>query len=456
MTRQIATQTQQKTPTTNTLSRGSILQRKCESCGQHIIAGGECAGCANKKSGLQRKLTIGASNDPLEREADRTAAEVMRMPDLTAQREPLSEDGKQAVQTKPIAISPVNGASLQQRRSECNPEQGQRSALLSRRESSNGMTKAGSDIESRLSSSKGGGSLLSDEVRSFMEPRFGADFSRVRVHTGSTAVQMNRDLNAQAFTYKQDVYFGAGKTPAKDSLTAHELTHVVQQTDAVRTKQGSGQATVQLKCSACENGEAEVQRLPNVSADNNQTSGEDLPGAPSACVLNAALPYAQSGILRALRGTVGEKFEIRAEWSNTPKSSRGETSYCAAECGEYHQFLKGHMLSSSNEDGSDLTDVSPRLFGGQKLDENSFQEDGSDRNPNARYGHRKEPQTMDEDYKPNRMIGSKYFGRDFPNVSTGTVADIDLTFLGKLVDTCNRTEDQSATWRVQFRGVIRP
>jgi hypothetical protein len=66
-------------------------------------------------------------------------------------------------------------------------------------------------------------------VRSFMEPRFGSDFSKVRVHTGSEAVQMNRDLNAQAFTHQQDVYFGAGKAPGNNALTAHELTHVVQQ-----------------------------------------------------------------------------------------------------------------------------------------------------------------------------------------------------------------------------------
>jgi Domain of unknown function (DUF4157) len=87
-------------------------------------------------------------------------------------------------------------------------------------------------LENRLSNSKGGGSPLPDEVRSFMEPRFGADFSGVRVHTGSDAVQMNRDVNAQAFAHGRDVYFGAGKAPANDSLTAHELTHVVQQTGA--------------------------------------------------------------------------------------------------------------------------------------------------------------------------------------------------------------------------------
>jgi hypothetical protein len=89
---------------------------------------------------------------------------------------------------------------------------------------------ATASLEDRLNSSKGSGSPLSEDVRSFMEPRFGADFSGVRVHTGSEAVQMNQAVGAQAFAHGRDVYFGAGKGPRKDSLTAHELTHVVQQT----------------------------------------------------------------------------------------------------------------------------------------------------------------------------------------------------------------------------------
>jgi hypothetical protein len=70
-----------------------------------------------------------------------------------------------------------------------------------------------------------------------MEPRFGTDFSSVRVHTDSTAVQMNKDLRAQAFAHGSDIYYGAGKSPAQDSLTAHELTHVVQQTGAKKLQQ---------------------------------------------------------------------------------------------------------------------------------------------------------------------------------------------------------------------------
>jgi hypothetical protein len=92
-----------------------------------------------------------------------------------------------------------------------------------------GGNEASGDLESRLNASKGGGSALAPEVRAFMEPRFGADFSSVRVHTGGEAVQMNRELGAQAFAHGSDVYFGAGKSPGNNELTAHELTHVVQQ-----------------------------------------------------------------------------------------------------------------------------------------------------------------------------------------------------------------------------------
>ena len=79
-------------------------------------------------------------------------------------------------------------------------------------------SQASSSVESRLADSKGGGSALPDDVRSFMEPRFGADFSSVRVHTDSNAVQMNKELGAQAFAHGSDVYFGEGKSPGNNEL----------------------------------------------------------------------------------------------------------------------------------------------------------------------------------------------------------------------------------------------
>lgn len=177
----------------------------------------------------------------------------------------------------------------------------------------------------------------------------------------------------------------------------------------------------------------------------------------SACVKSRDVPANRSGIVHQPFGSVGERFGMNVEWKDTPLfQRRPQTSFCAAECGEYHHFVKGHMLSSSNKDGSDPTDVGGTMFGGQKLEESTFHEDGLDRDPKARYGHRKEPVTMNERYEPNRMLGDKYFGKDFPNVSIGMFADIDLTFLGKTVDAChNDAETSSDTWRVKFRGIIR-
>jgi hypothetical protein len=95
---------------------------------------------------------------------------------------------------------------------------------------------AGSDLEARLAGSRNSGSPLPDETRDFMEPRFGADFGGVRVHVGGEAEQLNRELNAHAFTYGRDIYMGEGTYDTASSrgkhLLAHELTHVVQQTGA--------------------------------------------------------------------------------------------------------------------------------------------------------------------------------------------------------------------------------
>jgi hypothetical protein len=66
-----------------------------------------------------------------------------------------------------------------------------------------------------------------------MEGAMGADFSGVRVHTGSEAAGLSQDLSAQAFTYGSDIYFNEGKyNPGStdgQKLLAHELTHTVQQ-----------------------------------------------------------------------------------------------------------------------------------------------------------------------------------------------------------------------------------
>jgi Domain of unknown function (DUF4157) len=77
------------------------------------------------------------------------------------------------------------------------------------------------------------GQSLDEGTRAFMEPRFGHDFSQVRVHTDERAVESAEVVNALAYTVGQDVVFGEGQyepeTGEGKRLLAHELTHVVQQ-----------------------------------------------------------------------------------------------------------------------------------------------------------------------------------------------------------------------------------
>ena len=77
------------------------------------------------------------------------------------------------------------------------------------------------------------GQPLDTATRAFMEPRFGQDFSRVRVHTDARAAESARAVNALAYTVGRDVVFGAGQyapgTPEGHRLIAHELAHVMQQ-----------------------------------------------------------------------------------------------------------------------------------------------------------------------------------------------------------------------------------
>ena len=185
----------------------------------------------NKES-VQTKLTVGAPGDKYEQEADSMAAKVMRMPDQAIQQ-PIQRQtakGREAVQMQPL----VNSITPVVQRSSGKEEKVQMKPGAQR--ASDGSSVASGSVEKRLAGSKGGGSPLPKDVGSFMGSRFGADFSSVRVHTDSNAVQMNKELGAQAFAHGSDIYYGAGKSPGKNELTAHELTHIIQQGGAVPTK----------------------------------------------------------------------------------------------------------------------------------------------------------------------------------------------------------------------------
>ena len=93
-------------------------------------------------------------------------------------------------------------------------------------------------VAANINAMRGGGQPLSPSVRAFFEPRFGVDFSGVRVHRNSRAAEATRNVHVKAFTVRRDVMFGSGQfapeTSAGKKLLAHELTHVVQQGAAMQ------------------------------------------------------------------------------------------------------------------------------------------------------------------------------------------------------------------------------
>lgn len=101
-----------------------------------------------------------------------------------------------------------------------------------------GLPNVGSNVAAEIQSARSGGNPLPLSVRRFMEPRFNADFSGVKVHTGDTAAKLSRQLNAKAFAVGGDVFFGKGqfRPESRDGreLIAHELTHTLQQGAAVQ------------------------------------------------------------------------------------------------------------------------------------------------------------------------------------------------------------------------------
>lgn len=148
-----------------------------------------------------------------------------------AQSKPLAETITPLVQREEEEESQEK--PLIQREEEEKEEGAQTKPLIRRQEGSSGRRTASSHFESRVSAAKGSGQPLSESTRSFFEPRFGTDFSSVRVHTDSTAAQGARSINAKAFTTGSNIFFNSGYyspgTSTGKDLLAHELTHTIQQ-----------------------------------------------------------------------------------------------------------------------------------------------------------------------------------------------------------------------------------
>lgn len=249
---------------------------------------------------VQTKLTVGQPNDKYEQEADVTADKVVQRLG-NAEKSPsasVESAGVNFLQTKTLApvassISPfvqtkcaaceeeekkeekdkgelkggkirrkpifesnadpedADGNPVQRKCSACEEEE----KHIHKKDDTSGSDNDTSAIENRLSESKGSGRPMSENTRAEMESSFGVDFSDVRIHDNSNAVEMNKGLNAQAFAHGSDIYFNSGKYDPESTsgkhLLAHELTHTVQQGSSnLKKKPQQGGAGAGIKSDA--------------------------------------------------------------------------------------------------------------------------------------------------------------------------------------------------------------
>ncbi len=185
---------------------------------------------------VQPKLKIGQPGDKYEQMADAVADRVMMMPEKT--------DGLQMVEQNGVS-------SINRKCAECEEEEklqmkpaiikGTGIQMMPNIQMDKSEVPFATDnLVQNLSHSKGSGTSMPRTVGEELGNKIGADFGNVKIHTDNTAVQMNNELNAHAFTYGNDIYFNKGKynpvSAGGKHLLAHELTHVVQQNGGINSK----------------------------------------------------------------------------------------------------------------------------------------------------------------------------------------------------------------------------
>jgi hypothetical protein len=185
-----------------------------------------------RSGAVQAKLTVNQPGDRYEKEADRVAESVMRMPDPTGP--PTSTAASPQVQRACAACAGGGPETC----AECAEE-----PAIHRKEASDRGPEPGPALLSSIAASRAGGQSLPQSERAFFEPRFGHDFGQVRIHTGAKAAESAHSLGAYAYTLGHDIVFDQGRfapgTGEGRKLLAHELMHVVQQ--------GSGEPLIQRK-----------------------------------------------------------------------------------------------------------------------------------------------------------------------------------------------------------------
>ncbi|HEY2714262.1 MAG TPA: DUF4157 domain-containing protein [Chthoniobacterales bacterium] len=214
-----------------------MLQRKC-ACGGTPGPTGECETCKRKRLGLQSTLTISKPGDRYEKEADEIAESVVN----------------ERRTSGPLLESLGHAAST--------PREGLTSDATAKPQVSQGETVRRKSVAGSLAASAPpivhdvlgqNGQPLEPATREFMGKNLGYDFTRVRVHTDARAAASARVLGANAYTVGNKIVFDSGHYRPGSAegrrLLAHELAHVVQQSQFGFRPESAGPLQRQSKSS---------------------------------------------------------------------------------------------------------------------------------------------------------------------------------------------------------------
>ncbi len=209
--------------------RSGVLQRKC-ACGGTPGPSGACAECQRKRlpstpTRVQTRLTVNQPGDRYEQEADAVAKQVVRQ-QRTARRGEAPQPA-----TFPSALPVQRMIQRAETSFPSDAEEKVKEEGVQRKGDTPAAATPG--LEARLHTLAGSGRPLPETVHGRMEESFGANFEQIRIHDDAEAATLSRSIHAEAFTYGNDIYFGANKfDPATEQgteLLAHELTHTLQQ-----------------------------------------------------------------------------------------------------------------------------------------------------------------------------------------------------------------------------------
>lgn len=353
-----------------------------------------------------------------------------------------------------------------------------------------------------------GGQPLPQPAREFFEPRFNRDFSHVRVHTGARAAEAAESLNAKAFTVGRNVVFGAGRyapgRPEGRRLLAHELTHVVQQSRHASNKircefitprpRGVRRARPALTARQIANAirynnhrfntagiqmiqemigrnitgilvPTDIQVLAEIQEDyglrkdgkvgfhtlrflDNERRLERRPATDRYCITSLHIILSPQRIVFrnlwvAREASMSRPFRIRAQFPQ----------HCRCGDYQYRQFIRGHFRVEGIRGGRRIERDESHWFrflpAGRLLPQ--WREDGDTSFPGgggARYGHRNNPASPDDNYVNDRggldmLNGCRYRGHD-PHggnnyrgtpgfrLSHGDIIDISISFRGEI------------------------